>query len=166
MSPVWAKKEDIVVFFLSLASCFPTATVTATVLLFHLHAVNDSWLYKGCRHQLRANLFPDTHMQLASLPPTLAFNCTWYLSAGADHITSGSSSSCAGGIFHYTLLISLAALQIVLNVSCSGHQHSVSIISFELATVNQELTASWQIGLGRRASSQVGERRQTALTSR
>lgn len=33
-----------------------------------------------------------THMQLISVLPLLAFNCTWYLSAGADHITSGSSS--------------------------------------------------------------------------
>lgn len=164
MSPVWAKKRGYSCVFsefgLMFSYCHSDGNSPAVSL------ADDSWLYKGCRHQLRANLFPDTHMQLASLPPTLAFNCTWYLSAGADHITSGSSSSCAGGIFHYTLLISLAALQIVLNVSCSGHQHSVSIISFELATVNQELIASWQIGLGRRASSQVGERRQTALTSR
>lgn len=33
-----------------------------------------------------------THMLLISVLPSLAFNCTWYLSAGADHITSGSSS--------------------------------------------------------------------------
>lgn len=33
-----------------------------------------------------------THMQLVSFPLSLAFNCTWYLSTGADHITSGSSS--------------------------------------------------------------------------
>ena len=32
-----------------------------------------------------------THMRLIAVPPSLAFNCTWYLSAGADHITSGSS---------------------------------------------------------------------------
>lgn len=57
------------------------------------HTANDSWLYKGCHCRLRANLFPDTHAASAvSVPPSLAFNCTWYLSAGADHITSGSSS--------------------------------------------------------------------------
>lgn len=57
------------------------------------HAVNDSWLHKGCHCRLRANLFPDTHAARAvSVQPSLAFNCTWYLSAGADHITSGSSS--------------------------------------------------------------------------
>lgn len=60
---------------------------------------------------------------------------------------------CAGGIFHYTLLISLAVLQTALNVSCSGHQDSVSIIRVEAATVNQELIASVQAGKGRRVSS-------------
>ena len=49
---------------------------------------------------------------------------------------------CAGGLFHYTLLISLAVLQTALNVSCSGHRDSVSIIRVEAATSNQELIAS------------------------
>lgn len=81
---------------------------------------------------------------------------------------------CAGGVFHYMLLISLAVLQTALNVSCSGHQDSVSIIRVEAATVNQKLIASVQTGEGRRASSaqvyeaaagrrtQVEEPRQTA----
>lgn len=60
---------------------------------------------------------------------------------------------CAGGVFHYTLLISLAVLQTALNVSCLGHQDSVSIIRVEAATVNQELIASVRAGKGRRASS-------------
>lgn len=84
------------------------------------------------------------------------------------------SPVCAGGLFHYTLLISLAVLQTTLNVSSSGHQGSVSIIRIEAATVNQELIASVHVGKGRRASSaqvdravadgrtQAGEQRQTA----
>lgn len=60
---------------------------------------------------------------------------------------------CAGGLFHYTLLISLAVLQTALNVSSCGHQDSVSIIGIEAATVNQELIASVHVGTGRRASS-------------
>lgn len=60
---------------------------------------------------------------------------------------------CAGGLFHYTLLISLAVLQTALNVSSCGHRDSVSIIGIEAATVNQELIASVHVGKGRRASS-------------
>lgn len=59
---------------------------------------------------------------------------------------------CAGGLFHYTLLISLAVLQTALNVSCSGQPDSVAITGVEAATVNQELIASVQAGKGRRAS--------------
>lgn len=60
---------------------------------------------------------------------------------------------CAGGVFHYTLLISLAVLQTALNVSCSWHQDSVSIIRVEADTVNQELIASVQAEKGRRVCS-------------
>lgn len=35
---------------------------------------------------------------------------------------------CAGGVLHYMLLISLAVLQTALNVSCSEHRDSVSIM--------------------------------------
>lgn len=59
----------------------------------HTNPVNDSWLHEGCVRQQRANLFPDTHVARAvCIRPSLAFNCTWYLSARADRITSGSSS--------------------------------------------------------------------------
>lgn len=53
---------------------------------------------------------------------------------------------CAAGIFHYMLIISLAVLQTVLNVSCLGHQDSVSIISVEVATVNQEADSISAVG--------------------
>lgn len=79
---------------------------------------------------------------------------------------------CAGGVFHYMLLISLVVLQTALNVSCSGHRDSVSIIRVEAATVNQELIASVLEGrdggrpqLDRAAASrrtQVHEQRQIA----
>lgn len=79
---------------------------------------------------------------------------------------------CAGGLFHYALLISLAVLQTVLNVSCSGRPDSVSIMRVEVAAVNQELMLSVNEGKGRWASlaqvaiagrrTQVEELRQAA----
>ena len=60
---------------------------------------------------------------------------------------------CAGGLFHYTLLISLAVLQTALNVSCLGHWDSVSIIRVEAAAENRRLIASVHAGKGRGASS-------------
>lgn len=56
---------------------------------------------------------------------------------------------CAGGLFHYTLPISLAVLQTALNVSCSGRLDSVSIMRVEAAAVNRELMVSLNEGKGR-----------------
>lgn len=69
------------------------AVVPITHTRTHTTPVNDSWLHEGCVRQQRANLFPDTHVAHAvCIRPSLAFNCTWYLSAWADRITSGSFS--------------------------------------------------------------------------